>query len=61
LPNSLRFKLRPSTDNHLVGVIFHMPCQPPAAFAPNHAAIEHVWLQVHAFLDRQANLTRAKV
>lgn len=51
LPNSLRFKLRPAAEGKLVGVIFHMPCLPPAAFAPDRRAIEAVWRQVHAFLD----------
>ena len=31
LPNSLRFKVCPTADGNLVGVIFHMPCLPPPA------------------------------
>lgn len=60
LPNSLRFKVRPTTDGKLIGVIFHMPCLPPPAFSPNHAAIELVWQKVHAFLDGHAALTRSR-
>lgn len=59
LPNSLRFKLRRTPENKLVGVIFHMPCIPPAAFSPEKKVIEieDVWSQVHAFLDK--NLPRS--
>ena len=60
LPNSLRFKVRKTLDGQLVGVIFHMPCLPPAAFSPKLQMIEGVWRQVHAFLDGQTQLTRAK-
>jgi len=60
LPNSLRFKVRPTADGKLVGIIFHMPCLPPPAFLPNHADIERVWQQVHACLDGQTTLTRSK-
>lgn len=60
LPNSLRFKVRKTPDGQLVGVIFHMPCLPPAAFNPRLEMIERVWRQVHAFLDGQTQLTRAK-
>lgn len=59
LPNSLRFKLRPTADGKLVGVIFHVPCLPPASFAPDRHAVEAVWKHVHAFLDAPAQqLTR---
>lgn len=59
LPNSLRFKVRPLSDGKLVGAIFHVPCLPPAAFAPNLQAIEGVWTRVHQFLDAPAQqLTR---
>lgn len=59
LPNSLRFKVRKTADNQLVGVIFHVPCRPPAEFNPDHQAIERVWQRVHAFLDIPAQqLTR---
>ncbi len=61
LPNSLRFKVRPAPGNpkQWVGVIFHMPCLPPAAFRPDRHAITAVWQQVHAFLDKpDQKLTR---
>lgn len=59
LPNSLRFKVRPTAEAKVVGVIFHMPCRPPNAFSPNPQAIADVWEKVHAFLDAQAQtLTR---
>jgi CRISPR-associated protein Cmr1 len=51
LPNSLRFKARLDAGSKLVGVIFHMPCLPPAAFSPDRRAIESVWERVHQFLD----------
>ena len=52
LPNQLRFKVR--KNGPLVGVIFHMPHLPPAAFNPNLSAIEDVWRKVHQFLDAPA-------
>ncbi len=61
LPNSLRFKVRPAPGEpkKLVGVIFHVPCLPPADFHPDRAAIEGVWQRVHAFLDAPSrHLTR---
>jgi CRISPR-associated protein Cmr1 len=59
LPNSLRFKVRPETDGKsLRGVIFHMPCLPPPAFAPDRPAIERVWQQVHQHLDADRTLSR---
>jgi CRISPR-associated protein Cmr1 len=63
LPNSLRFKVRPAPNEtkKLVGVIFHMPCLPPPAFAPNRAAIIDTWKKVHELLDeltRPANMRR---
>jgi len=61
LPNTLRFKVRPapSDPGKLVGVVFHMPCKPPPAFAPDVTAITAVWQKVHAFLDAPAQqLTR---
>lgn len=59
LPNSLRFKVRQTTDKQLVGVIFHVPCLPPAEFHPDRRVIESVWQRVHVFLDAPAqNLTR---
>lgn len=53
LPNSLRFKVRPAPgDSHkVVGVLVHIPCQPPPAFRPEPQALQRVWKQVHAFLD----------
>lgn len=60
LPNSLRFKVHPTADGKLIGVIFHMPCLPPAAFQPDEQAIQRVWQQVHAFLDMQSTLTRTR-
>ena len=59
LPNTLRFKVRATADRKLVGVIFHVPHLPPAAFRPNRQDIETVWTQVHRFLDAPAqSLTR---
>jgi CRISPR-associated protein Cmr1 len=61
LPNSLRFKVRsaPNDPRKRVGVIFHVPCQPPPEFRPNRHVIEAVWQRVHAFLDAPAQkLTR---
>ncbi|MDW8313288.1 MAG: hypothetical protein RMK02_11225, partial [Burkholderiales bacterium] len=51
LPNQLRFKVRKTPENKLIGVIFHMPHRPPEAFNPNQTQIECVWRCVHAFLD----------
>lgn len=61
LPNSLRFKVRPTADGKLVGVIFHMPCLPPAAFRPETKAITAVWQKVHAFLDNQDQAKLARI
>jgi CRISPR-associated protein Cmr1 len=59
LPNQLRFKVRKAADGKLVGIVFHMPHLPPAAFRPDRPAIERVWAQVHNFLDhRDRGLTR---
>jgi CRISPR-associated protein Cmr1 len=59
LPNSLRFKVRRLTSGKLVGVIFHVPCSPPAAFSPDPITLTGVWKRVHAFLDARAqSLTR---
>jgi CRISPR-associated protein Cmr1 len=54
LPNTLRFKLRSdrADSGNLRGIIFHVPCMPPADFRPNRRDIETVWKQVQAFLDR---------
>lgn len=53
LPNSLRFKVRADADGRLRGVIFHVPCKPPAQFGPDRhlRQIEQVWQQVHGYLD----------
>lgn len=53
LPNSLRFKVRPDADDpkRLRGVIFHVPCCPPAKFRPNIGAVENVWSKTHQLLD----------
>jgi CRISPR-associated protein Cmr1 len=60
LPNSLRFKVRKTSDGKLVGVIFHVPCLPPPEFRPDRRVIESVWQRVHMFLDAPAQqLTRA--
>ncbi len=57
LPNSLRFKVRPAPDDpsKLVGVIFHVPCSPPAGFGPNLTAISDVWKDVHSLLNEMIN------
>lgn len=51
LPNTLRFKVRPTADGKLTGVIIHVPHLPPHGFSPDRAVIESVWLRVHGFLD----------
>jgi len=51
LPNSLRFKARLAGDGRLVGVIFHVPRQPPAAFRPEPRRVEAVWRPVHGWLN----------
>jgi CRISPR-associated protein Cmr1 len=51
LPNQLRFKVRRTPKDKLVGVIFHMPHLPPQAFSPNPKHIADVWACVHDFLD----------
>jgi CRISPR-associated protein Cmr1 len=59
LPNSLRFKVRPSPGGTGVfGVIFHMPCLPPPAFRPDPPAIRQVWQRVHQHLDADPSLKR---
>lgn len=58
LPNQLRFRARLASDGKkLVGVIFHMPHLPPAAFAPNPEEIMALWVRVHQWLD--GNLERS--
>ena len=53
LPNSLRFKVRsdPGDPKRLRGVVFHVPCLPPADFKPNTRTIENVWWKTHQLLD----------
>jgi CRISPR-associated protein Cmr1 len=53
LPNQLRFKVRRTEEDQLVGVIFHMPHRPPESFntKPYQRDIETVWECVHRFLD----------
>ena len=53
LPNSLRLKVRPDAQDprKLRGVIFHVPCLPPADFRPQRTAIEKVWTRSHGLLD----------
>ena len=58
LPNSLRFKVRPTTDGQLVGVVFHMPHKPPAEFDSSTQILERIWRQVHSHLDQTATLKR---
>lgn len=52
LPNSLRFKVRPDANGKLHGVIFHVPCKPPAAFDSKDDTLIHVWQEVHKHLDK---------
>lgn len=59
LPNSLRFKIRPTSDGKLIGVVFHMPCLPTLSFNPDPDAVKNVWARVHGHLDKQTALTRA--
>ena len=51
LPNQLRFKVRPTADGQLVGVIFHMPHLPPKVFSPDPKTLERIWRKVHQHLD----------
>lgn len=51
LPNQLRFKVRPTGDGKLVGIIFHVPHLPPPEFHPNRQAIIQTWQSVHGLLD----------
>jgi CRISPR-associated protein Cmr1 len=57
LPNTLRFKVRPTADG-LVGVVFHMPHKPPAEFGSSPQTLERVWRQVHSHLDQSTALQR---
>ncbi|MEJ5270060.1 MAG: RAMP superfamily CRISPR-associated protein [Hydrogenophilus sp.] len=60
LPNQLRFKVRQTADDKLVGVIFHMPHLPPPAFKPDREAIEKVWRCVHQFLDELSKAPKVR-
>lgn len=54
LPNSLRLKVRSEPGDpkrRLRGVVFHVPCLPPAEFSPDIRAIEKVWSTAHELLD----------
>lgn len=51
LPNTLRFKVRPTGDGKLVGIVFHVPHLPPPEFHPNRQAITQTWQSVHGLLD----------
>ncbi|MGI9213223.1 MAG: RAMP superfamily CRISPR-associated protein [Methylococcaceae bacterium] len=53
LPNSLRFKIRRQNNNQYVGVIFHVPCRPPAELNPNGGQITDVWNRVYEYLSHQ--------
>ncbi len=57
LPNSLRFKVR-AEGNQLRGLIFHLPCKPPAEFHPHPRTLVEVWQQVHHFLDTHQTVSR---
>ena len=58
LPNQLRFKVRPTADGQLIGVVFHMPHMPPADFRPTAPNLERIWRQVHTHLDQSTTLKR---
>ena len=63
LPNTLRFKVRPDADDakKLRGVVFHVPCRPPAEFAPERTTIESVWAKVHGLLDQFGAVTLERI
>ena len=56
LPNQLRFKVRPTQDGKLVGVIFHMPHLPPEEFKADPTVLKGIWEQVHRILDNTPTL-----
>ncbi|SHF03767.1 CRISPR-associated protein Cmr1 [Lampropedia hyalina DSM 16112] len=62
LPNSLRFKVLRTggASGQFVGLIFHMPCLPPAAFRPSVQEVQATWQQVHRHLDQSTSLTRTQ-
>lgn len=53
LPNTLRFKVCPDPEDNekLRGIIFHVPCLPPASFAPKVQQVQQTWEKVHRWLD----------
>ncbi len=62
LPNTLRFKVRPTGNGKYLGVIFHVPHLPPSSFNPHPQALMRVWSRVIGFLDTPAqSLTRIPV
>ncbi|MDW8336752.1 MAG: hypothetical protein RMK34_07250 [Tepidimonas sp.] len=54
LPNTLRFKLRPTGHGQVEGLVFHVPALPPAAFNPAAArqVILDLWAGIHRQLDQ---------
>ena len=62
LPNQLRFKVRPTSNGELVGVIFHMPHLPPSEFNPDGQNLSRIWEKAYAHLDNTpaCPLTRIK-
>jgi CRISPR-associated protein Cmr1 len=58
LPNTLRFKVRPTADGQLVGAVFHMPHKPPAEFGSSPQTLERIWREVHSNLDQTPSLKR---
>ncbi len=58
LPNTLRFKVRPTAKGQLQGLIYHMPCKPPPEFQPTFKILEEVWTHVHQHLDALKHLNR---
>ena len=57
LPNTIRFKVRKSDRNgHIKGVIFHMPCKPPAEI--NDQTQVSDWEKAHRELEN--SLSRSK-
>jgi len=57
LPNTIRFKVRKSDRNgHIKGVIFHMPCKPPANINDQNQVSD--WEKAHCELEN--SLSRSK-
>jgi len=57
VPNNLRFKVRKDENNAYHGIVFHMPCLPPAV--ENAQAAQRTWQQIHEYLDDQDALSRS--